>query len=456
VIILWIESAFIKRCKSCENTQGGTSMNHQSQAKPKKWKVRYSVLLVLWLCWLFSFLDRMVITIALPFIGEEFNLNATAQGLLLSIFFAGYALFQIPGGMLSDKFGFRRVMSIAITWWSIFTSLTGFIFSFPLLLVARFVFGLGEACLPGASYKGIAMYFPSKQRGTATGIQSTVNTLGPALAAIVAAAIIGLFGWRVVFIVMGIPGLFLGIYIWLKLKDNPKDHPKMTKEELAELDEDLDGYSAAKKKSDVSFKQLLTKPILWQMSLIWFFFDITFWGFTSWLPSYLINEKGLSLMDTGIYSALPYLVGTVGVVLGGYLSDKVKGNRKWVFIPNALAGGLALFLMFQASSLTMVIVYQCLAAFFMFMAQGGFWGLVVDTLPAKIMASGSATVNCFGSIAGFISPFLMGYMIETSGSFNTSFIMMIAALVIAAVTALTIGGKPKEEPVNLETELKAQ
>ncbi|NYF24849.1 MFS transporter [Sporosarcina sp. JAI121] len=420
-------------------------MNEHSKALPKKkWKVRYSVLFVLWLCWLFSFLDRMVITIALPFIGDDLNLNATAQGLLLSIFFAGYALFQIPGGMLSDKFGFRRVVSIAIIWWSIFTTLTGFIFSYPLLLLLRFVFGLGEAALPGGSYKAIATYFPSKQRGTATGIQSTVNTLGPAIAAVVAAAIIGLYGWRVVFIVMGLPGLAIGVYIWLKFKDNPKDHPKITKEELAELDEDAEGNLSEKKKSDESFKELLKKPILWQMALIWFFFDITFWGFTSWLPSYLIKEKGLSLMSTGIYSALPYLVGTIAIVLGGYLSDKVKGNRKWVFIPSSLAGGVALFFMFQTSSLTMVIIFQCFAAFFMFLAQGAFWGLVVVSLPAKIMASGSATVNCFGSIAGFISPFLMGYMIQTSGSFDTSFIMMIVALVVAAVIALTINEKPKE------------
>jgi sugar phosphate permease len=420
-------------------------MNDQPEAlTKKKWKVRYSVLFVLWLCWLFSFLDRMVITIALPFIGDDLSLNATAQGLLLSIFFAGYALFQIPGGMLSDKFGFRRVVSIAVIWWSIFTTLTGFIFSYPLLLLVRFVFGLGEAALPGGSYKAIATYFPSRQRGTATGIQSTVNTLGPAIAAIVAAAIIGLYGWRVVFIVMGIPGLAIGVYIWLKFKDNPKDHPKITKEELAELDEDAGENSSEKRKSDVSFKELLKKPILWQMALIWFFFDITFWGFTSWLPSYLIKEKGLSLMSTGIYSALPYLVGTVAIVLGGYLSDKVKGNRKWVFIPSALAGGVALFFMFQTPSLTMVIIFQCFAAFFMFLAQGAFWGLVMVSLPAKIMASGSATVNCFGSIAGFISPFLMGYMIQTSGSFDTSFIMMIVALVVAAVIALTINEKPKE------------
>ncbi|GAA1379037.1 hypothetical protein GCM10009597_30220 [Peribacillus frigoritolerans] len=258
-------------------------MNKQLQLKKKsKWKVRYTVLFVLWLCWLFSFLDRMVITIALPYIGEDLNLTATAQGLLLSIFFAGYALFQIPGGMLSDKFGFRRVMSIAIVWWSIFTSLTGFIFSYPLMLLIRFVFGLGEACLPGAAYKGIANYFPSKQRGTATGIQSTVNTLGPAIAAIAAAAIIGAFGWRTVFIVMGIPGIILGLYIWFKFKDNPKDHPKMTKEELAELEEDIENEkSNEEKNSGVSFKELFKKPILWQMAFIWFFFDITFWGFTS-------------------------------------------------------------------------------------------------------------------------------------------------------------------------------
>ncbi|AOH53693.1 MFS transporter [Peribacillus muralis] len=434
-------------------------MNKQLQMNKKgKWKVRYTVLFVLWLCWLFSFLDRMVITIALPFIGEDLNLTATAQGLLLSIFFAGYALFQIPGGMLSDKYGFRRVMSIAIVWWSIFTSLTGLIFSYPLMLIVRFVFGLGEACLPGAAYKGIANYFPSKQRGTATGIQSTVNTLGPALAAIAAAAIIAAFGWRTVFIVMGIPGIIIGLYIWFNFKDNPKDHPKMTREELAELEEDSEiEKSDEEKKSGVSFKELLRKPILWQMALIWFFFDITFWGFTSWLPSYLINVRGLSLMNTGIFSALPFLVGTVSIIFGGYLSDKVKGKRKWVFIPNAVIGGLALLLMLQASSTAMVITYQCVAAFFMFLAQGAFWGLVVDTLPAQIMAAGSSTVNCFGSIAGFIAPFLMGYMIERSGgSYNSSFILMVAAIIIAAIIALTINNNiKKENSLNSETIVEA-
>ncbi len=99
-----------------------------------RWKARYTVLSILWLGWLFSFLDRMVISVALPFISKDFQLDAASQGIILSTFFAGYALFQIPGGMLADKFGPRRVLAIAIVWWSIFTSITGMVSSFAVLL----------------------------------------------------------------------------------------------------------------------------------------------------------------------------------------------------------------------------------------------------------------------------------------------------------------------------------
>lgn len=432
-------------------------MNGYNQKKQteQRWKVRYTVLLLLWVCWMLSFLDRMVITIALPFIGKDFNIGAAAQGLIISAFFIGYAIFQIPGGILADKFGFRRVMSFAIGWWSLFTMLTGVIFSFPLMSACRFLFGLGEAPLPGSSYKGIATYFPSKERGTATSIQSTVNTLGPAVATIAAAAIISSFGWRPVFICIGIPGLFIGFLIWFIIKDNPSDHPKITKAELEELKEDEE-FGQGQQKQNISFKEVLRKPILWQTTLIWFFFDITFWGFTSWLPSYLINVRGFSLMSTGIFSALPYLIGTVTMVFGGYLSDRFQGNRKWIFIPNVLIGAVVLYLMFQAPTNTMVITYQCIAAFFMFMAQGSFWGLVVDSLPSKIMATSSSVVNCGGSIAGFMSPFIMGLLIEASGgNYRTAFIFIAIALIISAAIALTVRSKSNNNKRNTAETIEA-
>lgn len=401
-----------------------------------KWRVRYSVLAVLWLGWLFSFLDRMVISISLPFIGSDFNINSVAQGAILSSFFAGYSIFQIPGGLLADKFGFRKILSIGITWWSIFTTMTGMVLSYPSMLIVRCLFGLGEGCFPGASWKAISTYFPRKQKGTATAIQSTVNTLGPAVASVVAAAIIAAYGWRRVFILLGIPGVLIGVFIWLKFKDNPAEHPKMTKEELAELDQDV---CEREDKSRISFKDFLTKPILWQMVLIWFLFDITFWGFVSWLPTYLMKARGFSLIKTGIYGSLPYLVGTVSIVLGGYLSDHTKGQRKWLFIPNAFISGLFLYLTYKAPTTNMCIVYQCTAAFFMFLAQGAFWGLVVDSMPPSIAGASTGTVNFGGQIAGFISPFVMGYLIQVSGgSFDTAFIFIILAIIASAMVAFTV------------------
>lgn len=401
-----------------------------------KWRVRYSVLAVLWLGWLFSFLDRMVISISLPFIGSDFNINSMAQGAILSSFFAGYSIFQIPGGLLADKFGFRRILSIGITWWSMFTTMTGMVLSYPTMLIVRCLFGLGEGCFPGASWKAISTYFPRKQKGTATAIQSTVNTLGPAVASVVAAAIIAAYGWRRVFLLLGIPGVLIGVFIWFKFKDNPAEHPKMTKEELAELNQD---FCEGEDKSRVSFKDFLSKPILWQMVLIWFLFDITFWGFVSWLPTYLMKVRGFSLIKTGIYGSLPYLVGTVSIILGGYLSDHTKGQRKWLFIPNAFVSGLFLYLTYKAPTTNMCIVYQCIASFFMFLAQGAFWGLVVDSMPPSIAGASTGTVNLGGQIAGFISPFVMGYLIHVSGgSFDTAFIFIILAIIASAMVAFTV------------------
>jgi len=405
-----------------------------------RWKARYTVLSILWIGWLFSFLDRMVVSVALPFIGREFQLNAVSQGLILSIFFAGYAIFQIPGGMLADKFGPRRIMAFAIVWWSIFTSLTGMVLSYPLILICRFVFGLGEGCFPGSSYKTIAMYFPPKERATATAIQGSVNALGPAIASLVAAGIIATFGWHVVFISLGIPGLVIGLAIWFYIKDNPAEHPQITPEELAELNlvaPDVSNSDASHGK--ITFKGFLKKPILWQMLLIWFLFDITFWGFISWLPSYLMEVRGFSVLKTGIYGSLPFFIGTVGMLIGGYLSDYFKGNRKWLFIPSALLSSFFIYMTFSVVSSNMAIVYQSVAALFMFLAYAAFWGLVVDSIPADIMGAGSGMVNLGGQIAGFISPFAMGYLIDLNkGSFDMAFSFLAIAAIASAVVAFVV------------------
>lgn len=421
-------------------------MNAQSNS-PKnhfRWRVRYSVLSILWVSWLFSFLDRMVVSVALPFIGDEFQLDAASQGIILSAFFAGYALFQIPGGMLADKFGPKRVMAFAIAWWSVFTSLTGMVFSYPILLICRFVFGVGEGCFPGSSWKTIATYFPSRERATATAIQASVNTLGPAIASLVAAGIIATFGWRTVFIGLGIPGILISLIIYLYIKDDPHQHPRITAEELSELDSGSTDASA-KPRESIQFKQFLKMRILWQMLIIWFLFDITFWGFVSWLPSYLMKVRGFSVIKTGILGSLPFFVGTVGMLIGGYLSDRFKGYRKWLFIPNTLIASGFLYLTYSVTSADWAVVFQCVSSLFMFLAFAAFWGLVIDAIPPAIMGASSGTVNFGGQVAGFISPFVMGYLIDKNqGSFDMAFMFLIVAAIGSALVALTVNNKIEE------------
>ena len=403
----------------------------------KTWKARYTVLSLIWLAWLLSFLDRMVMSVSLPFIGRDLNLDTTQQGLIISAFFVGYAAFQIPGGFLADRFGARKIMAIGIAWWSVFTSLTGMVFTLPLMLAVRFLFGIGEGCFPSASWKMISTYFPSKERGRATAIQSTVNTLGPALAVIVAASIIGAFGWHMVFIVLGIPGLLIAAGIYFFTRDNPKDHPSITQQDLDELA--ADGTLTDKPVEAVPFKDVLKMPVLWQMAAIWFLFDITFWGFSTWLPSYLITVREFSLAKTGVMAAIPFLFGAGGTLLGGYVSDKCKSQRKWLYMVTAVIAAGFLYMTYTVESADMAVVYQCISALFMFFAMAMFWGILMDTIPNKIMGRASGIVNFGGQMAGVVSAPVMGFLIKASGgSYDSAFMFMIIALVASAVVTFTV------------------
>lgn len=410
-------------------------------AEEKTWKTRYTVLLMIWLGWMFSFLDRMIMSVSLPFIGKDLGLETTEQGLIISAFFLAYAGFQIPGGWLGDKFGPRKVMAFAITWWSIFTTLTGMVFTLPILLAVRFLFGIGEGCFPASSWKAIATYFPSKERGRATAIQSSVNTLGPAVAAIVAAAIIGTMGWKMVFIIMGIPGLLisLGIYLWVR--DDPKDHPHITQDELDELAADKVAQDKGKTDADsvVPFSAILKSPILWKMAAIWFLFDITFWGFSTWLPSYLMKVREFSLAKTGVMAAIPFLFGTLGTLIGGYCSDKFKGLRKWLYVLASVISAAFLYMVFTVESANTAVVYQCISSLFMFYAMALFWGILMDQIPTKIMGRASGIVNFGGQMAGVVSAPVMGYLIQSSGgNYNSAFWFMIIALVASAVVTASL------------------
>jgi MFS family permease len=244
-----------------------------------KWKYRHAALAALFIVWLVSYMDRMVMATAIPYIAKEFSLTPVAVGGVLSAYFFGYASFQIIGGILADRYGARKVMIWAIVWWSAFTAFTGMVGSLVTMLWVRALFGMGEGVAPAATWKACAIWSPAKDRAWTSGLMLCSNCLGPALAPLFVAAVMATVGWRGVFYSLTIPGLLLAWWIWYNLPDNPADKKGITAEELEELKEDIPISAGAAKApvTNLTFWQILRQEAVWKSFGILFFNNMVAW-----------------------------------------------------------------------------------------------------------------------------------------------------------------------------------
>lgn len=404
-------------------------------------KVRHVVLAVLFVCWTFSYLDRMVMTVAIPYIADDFNMSPLEVGTVISAFFIGYALLQIPGGMLADRFGPRRVMIVGVTWWTIFAVLTGCMRALNPMLGMRVLFGIGEGVFPASSWKTIATWFPVKERSTANGFMMSSNFLGPALAPLFVVGIMNVLGWREVFYFLAIPGIIMVYLLWRFVADTPDTHPRISKEELAEIN---DGHTEELVQG-ISFAELLKRPIAWQLFILWFFFDFSFWGFLSWTPSYLVKERGFAMLAMGITASLPFFAGTLGLILGGWLSDKVFSQRRSLFACClCLLAAVGIYSSYRATVDTVEVILA-ITGLLQGGAFGAIWGIPMTLLPKEIMGTASGFMNMAGLMAGALAPVVMGFLIEVSGNYHSSFVVIALALVITGLLLLTVRKRGVEQ-----------
>jgi len=401
------------------------------------WKARYSVLLFIWLAWVLSYIDRQVMNFSIGLIGEEFSLDPTYQGWVMSAFFAGYALFQIPGGFFADKWGPRLSMAVAIIWWSVFTMLTGVASSFFALIIIRFLFGIGEGAFPAGSWKSISTHFPSSERGRATAIQGSVGSLGSAISAIVGAGLIYRYGWHNVFFYLGIPGFFIALGIYYFCRNKPAESPFITAAELKTLEADVSASQSTAR--GMSALDILKSPIVWQLMIIWCLFNAAFWGFSSWLPQYMLKEHNLNMKDAGLWTSIPFFVGALGTFIGGYFSDKFKNNRTKTYAISSVVGGLLLAAALQVTDLKTIIFFQSLSSFFMFFCVGLFWGVVMDVIDSNSMGMASGVINIGSQLAAMGTLPIMGRLIVLAdGKFSYAFMAVIATLILSGFVMMTV------------------
>ena len=396
---------------------------------------KYVVFFFLYIGFCISYIDRSAIGLALPSISKDFALAPTQMGVVISAFFIGYSIMQIPGGWLADHFGSKTVICIALTLWSIFTFTTGHASTLAGLLFLRFVFGLCEGPYAGSCYRAIAEYFPRELRPAfTTGILSS-NYIGSAIAPIIIVPLILWFGWRGMFQALGCIGLvYVFFYAFFVKQVKPAEEEK----------------AGAKKGSKKEyFLKLLHFSIIWKLVVCAFCISCINKGLDAWMPTYLIAERGINLKAVGYVTPIPFMASFLSTAVCGWIMNKYFDRVEQYMIGIcAVMTAVFLYLMYNAETLFWVVVFQCGVYFFKACILGSAVAIVLKIVTGNIAGSATMIVNMGGQVAGFISPVVMGYLVSVfNGSFNAVFYYLIGAASVCALSAFLI---PKRKEAMLD------
>ncbi|MFH9727527.1 MFS transporter [Streptomyces sp. NPDC017254] len=381
--------------------------------------VRVTVVL-LFAAWLVDYADRLVINLVLPSLGAEFDLDRTRQGLVVSAFFLAYALCQIPGGLLADRFGGRRVTLWALLTWSVFTALTGFAWSFAVLLALRFAFGAAEGIFPPAAMKVLVERTRPEERMSANGTVMSSNALAAVITPLAVAPLVAVFGWRSAFwstAALGVLAL-VAVRLWLPA---PLSRTECTEDA---------GTVAARP----ALAAVLRKGVLWRFALMMFGYNTIVWGLNTWVPSYLSEEHGIPLSSAGALIAVPALGAALATVLGGRISDRLGGHHRRIIVPGMAVAAVALLLMANAPSVAGFVVFGTVAVFAASLAYMPIFAVPLAGLAPAYVGVGSAVVILGGQVAGMVAPPVMGALADAF-SFQVAFGFLVLGALIAAVMA---------------------
>jgi sugar phosphate permease len=388
--------------------------------------------------YLITYLDRVNISTAAPVISEEFGFNKVTMGFIFSAFVWAYAIFQVPGGWLSDRFGPRTVLTAIVSYWSAMTAATAAATGAISFVIVRFLFGIGEAgAFPGAT-RAMQLWYPRQERGFVQGITHSASRLGAAIAPPLVVLMMTSLGWRSVFYVCGAVGIVWALWWYLSYRNVPEEHRLVNPAELAHIrgvDEKGEiNLAPIEKKTNVPWGTLLRSPNMWAIMSAYFTYVYCLWIFLSWLPSYLVEFRHFTLLKVGIFASLPLWAGVIGDTVGGLATDwllKISGNTRLARRVVAIAGlmGCAVFIVPAALTEDAATAVYCLTAamFFLECTIGPSWAVPMDA-GGKYSGTVSGIMNMAGNVGGALSPIVFGALVQV-GSWQAPFIVAAGLLV---------------------------
>lgn len=419
-------------------------MNHGSPAK------RHLLVLMCFAAAFVCYIDRVNISIAIIPMAEHFGWSATQKGFVLSSFFIGYMLGQIPAGWLSNRVGGRLTLGVSLLLWSVFTAVTPIaaMVGFAALILSRIVMGMGESATFPASYNLFSKWIPRQERSRAVAFTLGGIPMGTVIGLAASGALVAQFGWQSVFYVFGAVGIVLAVLWFVIVRDSPAAHPAISDTERRHIAAGT--QPAVGKSTPLPVTKLLASPAFWALVINHFCSNWILYVLLSWMPSYFRDVQHLNIAKAGFAAAAPWLSMFVMANISAWVADEAirRGVRVSVVRKFMQAGGLLgasafMLLINQASSPTGAVLVMCGALGALGLTWAGYAPNHLEIAPrhADILMG---ITNTAGTLPGIVGVAVAGWMLDTTGSYVSVFLL---AAGITSVGALVWIFFSRSEPI---------
>jgi MFS transporter, ACS family, glucarate transporter len=404
-------------------------------------RVRYAVLGFIIAAYMITYIDRVLLSAAVPSIQKEFHFSLTTMGWVISAYSIAYALFQIPGGWLGDRLGPRIALAGVVTWWSVFTFCTALTWSAASMAVCLFLFGMGEAGAFPISTRALSRWMLPSERGLAQGSTHAGSRLGGALTPFLVVTLIAAFGWRAPFFSFAVLGV-LWAGLWYKFyRNTPAEHGAVNALERDRIRSALGHMPHGRRQ--VPWGQILSNPQIWILSALYFCYGYNINVFLAWFPKYLNAERHFSLAKMGLFASVPLLAGFLGDICGGVFSDlllhrtkNLKLSRRLVAMVGFVLAAVTIPLACGAHNPVISVAFFAVAVYGLELTVGVSWAVALD-IGGEFAGSVSAVMNTLGNLGAFAAAAVTAYIVKAAG-WSGAFYVIAGLSIVAAVLYLGV------------------